>query len=301
MNNAEGSHMGDIVSWSARGLKVKATDLQKCADDLDMKVAVDAKRWDRCYRLALKSFFGKDFKVTEVKTPQVDYRFQVNRVRVSKAKNNADAVQFDETKLFDIDSTTGDATYNDGSPADDTLNAVIAKAKDNYATRPSHAITKMVDRYFARSGVTTARIRQTGGVYFVPSIHLEAVDTAQRFVESVGEVAGTTVSDDNSTECSFVRFRVNESSEHKKAVTKVLRDHMTAQIDALRTDIEAFDDNAGVVVMQNRLASIKENKAKVEAYSVLLEGEVGRLNKSLAELGEALRAKIEAKVEETAA
>jgi hypothetical protein len=129
-----------------------------------------------------------------------------------------------------------------------------------------------------KTGCQGITIRERGGVYFVPSTHLEAFEKLQTlFSQFPG--------------CSIDVIPVIDTAQAKKSMWKALTGEVEEDIKTLKEDLEKLDEASDRSV-KIRLARYEVLKSKVENYEILLQGTAGALKSELDSLTNLLKRKM---------
>jgi len=263
--------LGEIITWSCSGVKVRHIDLVNALreNDLDEGVARELAPRYAFSRACKKLSDARIIRKVAEDEDTIQFQF------TSERKEDERFVYELET-LLTLEKASGKVTC--------ALPGLATLAQEELdrclEARTGSDITKVVQRLFERKA-DLFPIREQGGAYFVPREHTGYTDLVQTFL---GKING-----------KMSRFPVPAGTpEGDRSVKESVAAGIAALIKDHEEAISSFGEDTRESTLERAAERIKQTRFKVEAYSAYLAEEKGRLEKDLAIASAKLREKVEA-------
>jgi hypothetical protein len=263
--------LGEIITWSCPGLKVKYAALVEALREakLDEKVARKlAPRY--AFARACKKLSKKRI-IRQVSDDEDTITFQF-----TQESKEGDRFEYALETMLTLEKNTGKVSCK--------LPGLATEAQelldDCVATRNGGDVTRVIQRLFERNA-DLFPVRDKGGCYFVPQHHSLFVGKIDTLVQKLS--------------ASMRRFPVPAGTEHgDRSVKEAVASGIQALIAEHNAAVESFGSDTSPAVVNRAAERIKHTRFKLEAYSVLLAEERSRLERDLSDASRKLRHKVEA-------
>jgi len=262
--------LGEIITWSCSGVKVRHIDLVNALRESDLDEGVARELAPRyAFSRACKKL--SDARIIR----QIAEDEKVIQFQFTSEKKEDERFVYELETLLTLEKATGKVTC--ALPGLATLaQEELDRCLD---ARTGSDITKVVQRLFERKA-DLFPIREQGGAYFVPREHTGYTDLVQTFL---GKING-----------KMNRFPVPAGTpEGDRSVKESVAAGIAALIKDHEEAIASFGEDTRESTLERAAERIKQTRFKVEAYSAYLAEEKGRLEKDLAVASANLRAKVE--------
>jgi hypothetical protein len=262
--------LGEVITWSASGVKVKHRDLVHALREAGLDEAVARELAPRhAFTRACKKL-SEDRIIRQVAEDDTFLRFQF-----TAEKRESDRFTYELETVLTLDKATGTVTCD--LPGLATLAQELLD--DAIEARTGGDITKVVQRLFERQA-DLFPIRDKGGAYFCPQEHASFVDRVQTFL---GKLNG-----------KLNRFPVPAGTPHgDSSVKDAVANGIAALIQEHRAAVTAFGSETRPSTLERAAERIRLVRHKVACYSAYLAEERERLERDLAEAARELRDKVE--------
>ena len=262
--------LGEILTWSCSGVKIKHTDLIEALRDagLDEGVARELAPRHAFSRACKKLSEARIIRQIAEDAHNIVFQF----TRESKASDSYEYTL--ETRLT-LEKATGKVSCD--------LPGLATLAQEELdrciAARNGADVTRTIQRLFDRNA-DLFPIREKGGCYFVPERHSPFVDQIDRFVKKLNG--------------SLRRFPVPAGTPHGD---RSVKEAVTCGIETLIAEhnaaVETFGEDTRASTIERAAERIRQTRFKIEAYSCYLAEERTRLERDLTVAQSRLRAKVE--------
>jgi len=146
--------------------------------------------------------------------------------------------------------------------------------------RTGSDVTRVVQKLFDMQA-DLFPIREAGGCYFVPVVHLPLVEKVQAFLNKLNGRLG--------------RFPVPAgTAEGDRSVRDAVASGLAAVIAEYRSAVSGFDADTRKETLERAAEKIRRTRLKVEGYAEYLADERGRLDRELTAAQSELRARVAA-------
>jgi hypothetical protein len=266
---------GEIVTWSMGGNPVAHSELIAALEANDLPTGVIRELLPRHAFSRACSKLREQRIIRRVEETDAEIRFQFTVER-----RTGDGFEYDRETILTLDKSDG--TISCDLP--DLATAARAAFDEAMGARTPGDVTKTIQRLFDKEADLFS-IRPQGGCYFVPAAYADFLSRIESFVSRLNGTIG--------------RFPVPKGTAHGDASVKVsvaegmagmIREHMEA--------IESFDVNTHAATMEKRAEAIKTTRYKLLAYAEYLGSEKERLEATVFEAADLLRARVELLAEE---
>lgn len=262
--------LGEVITWQLRGV---------CIRHLDLVASLDKAGLESCVarELAPRNAFGracaklaKDRIIRKVEEDPFMVVFQF-----TKEVHSGGKFDYQLETLVRLDKHTGGITCDHPE-----LEALAREEFDGcLESRTTMDVSRIVQRIFERQGDLFA-IRESGGVYFVPSAHRELTDRVEKFLVGLGG--------------SLLRFPVPRGSPRGDAAIQVTVSHGLELIVAEHLKaIESLGLDVRPETLERAAGKIQATRLKIAGYAEYLNLKREDLEKSLAEASQLLREKLD--------
>jgi hypothetical protein len=262
--------LGEIITWTCGGIKVRHIDLVNALKDVSLDECVARELAPRhaftraCRKLAQARI------IRQVSEDKSTITFQL-----TAEKKEGDHFAYELETLLSLDKASGKVSCEMpglATLAQEELDRCIE-------ARTGGDVTRVIQRLFERKA-DLFPIREQGGCYFVPQEHVSFVDRVQAFL---GKING-----------KMNRFPVPAGTAHgDRSVKDAVADGIAAMIEEHLAAIASFGEDTRQDTLVRAAERIRQTKFKVEAYSTYLMEERTRLEKELASASARLRDKVE--------
>ena len=262
--------LGEIISWTCGGIKVRHLDLVGALRDAGLDEAVARELAPRhaftraCRKLAQARI------IRQVSEDRTGLTFQFTAER-----KEGDRFAYELETLLTLDKATGKVSC--------PLAGLAALAQEELdrciAARTGGDVTRVVQRLFERKA-DLFPIRPQGGAYFVPQEYAPFLDRVQSFL---GKING-----------QLLRFPVPAgTAEGDRSVREAVAGGLAAMVAEHEAAVAGFGDDTRPDTLERAAQRIRLTRHKVESYSCYLAEERSRLEKGLAAASARLREKVE--------
>jgi hypothetical protein len=263
--------LGEILTWSCAGLAIGHRDLVRALRDTGLDEALARALAPRhAFRRACRKLAQARI-IRQVAEDGTTIRFQLTAEHKEGAR-----YCYDFETLLSLDKATGRVTCD--------LPALAALAQEHLdlclQARTGGDVTRLVQRLFERQA-DLFPIREAGGAYFVPQLHVGFVDRVQAFL---GRINGR-----------LYRFPVPAgTAEGDRSVKESVATGLAGLIAEHEAAVAGFGADTRPDTLERTAERIRLTRHKIEAYREYLAEERSRLEASLAEAAARLRQKVEA-------
>ena len=262
--------LGEIITWSCSGVKIRLTDLIDALRDasLDEGVARELAPRHAFSRACKKLSEARIIRPVAEDTHHITFQF-------TKESRGSDSYEYTlETRLA-LEKATGKVSCD--------LPGLATLAQEELdrciAARNGADVTRAIQRLFERNA-DLFPIREKGGCYFVPERHSAFVDKIDRFVKKLNG--------------SLRRFPVPAGTPHgDKSVKEAVASGIETLIKEHDAAVDGFGEDTRPDTFERAAERIKQTRFKIEAYGEYLAEERSRLERDLAHAQTRLRAKVE--------
>ena len=261
--------LGEVIAWNASGVKVKHLALVEALRDagLDEKVARELAPRHAFSRACRKLGEKRIIRLVAETAQELSFQF-------TQESRSGDRFEYVLETLLTLDKSTGAVSC----PLPGLATLAQERLDECVEARNGSDVTRVIQRLFDREADLFA-IRDAGGCYFVPQRHAGFLDRVAVFVTGLGG--------------SLRRFPVPAGTPHgDRSVKEAVACGLASLIDEHRKAVAAFGEDTRDSTLERAAARIREARFKVEAYGEYLAGEKVRLEASLAQATEELRAKV---------
>jgi hypothetical protein len=261
--------LGEILTWSASGVRVRHRDLVNALRDSGLDEGVARELAPRhafsraCKKLARERIIrqvGEDDKMI---------RFQFTR----EAKAG-DRFEYELETMLSLEKATGKVSCD--------LAGLAALAQeyldDCIEARTGGDVTKVVQRLFERQA-DLFPIREAGGAYFCPQEHAAFIDRVHAFLSKLNG--------------RLSRFPVPAGTpQGDRSVKDAVASGIAGLIEEHRQAVAAFGSDTRESTLERAAERIRLTRHKVSAYAAYLQEERERLEADLAAAADELRRKV---------
>lgn len=261
---------GEIITWSMGGNPVPHSELVAALEANDLPTGVIREMLPRHAFTRACSKLREQRIIRRVEETDAEIRFQFTVER-----RTSDGFEYDRETILTLDKADGAIACD----LPDLANAARAAFDQAMGLRTPGDVTKVIQRLFDNEADLFS-IRPQGGCYFVPAAYADFVARVEAFVARLGGSIG--------------RFPVPKGTAHGDASVRVsvaegmagmIRDHMDA--------IESFDVSTHASTMEKRAEAIRTTRHKLMSYAEYLGAEKERLEATVFEAADLLRARVE--------
>ena len=262
--------LGEIISWQVRGVSIRHLDLINALDKAGLNSHVARELAPRNAFLRACSRLARDRLIRKVSEDPYVVVFQF-----TKEIPVGEKLDYRMETLLRLDKHTGGITCDHPE--------VEALAREEFdrclEARSARDVSQIVQRIFEKHG-DLFRIRESGGVYFVPRAHHTLTDRVEKFLSGLG---GT-----------LLRFPVPKGSPSgdaaiQQTVTHGLELMVTEHLKA----IEHLGLDARPETLERAAAKIQTTRLKIAGYSEFLNQKREDLERSLEHASELLRERLD--------
>lgn len=263
--------LGEILTWSCSGVKIRHADLIEALRDADLDESVARELAPR------HAFTRACKKLSEARIiRQIAEDAHTITFQFTKESKASDSWEYRfETRLV-LAKSTGKITCD--------LPGLATLAQEELdrclESRNGADVTRTIQRLFERNA-DLFPIRDKGGVYFVPERHTAFIDRIDRFLKKLNG--------------NLRRFPVPAGTPHgDRSVKEAVASGIEALIAEHNAAVDAFGEDTRESTIERTVERIRQTRFKLEAYSVLLAEERSRLERELSVAQARLRARVEA-------
>ena len=263
--------LGEVITWTCPAKAVRHADLIAAlrGADLDERVArtlAPRHAFARACRKLAKARVIRPLAETE---GTITFQFTAE----SRA---GDKFEYTLETLLVLDKKSGTVTCD--------LPGLATLAKDELdrclVHRTGSDVTRVVQKLFDLQA-DLFPIREAGGCYFVPVVHLPLVEKVETFLNRLNGRLG--------------RFPVPAgTAEGDRSVREAVASGLAAVIAEYRSAVSGFDADTRKETLERAAEKIRRTRLKVEGYAEYLAGERGRLDRELTAAQTELRARVAA-------
>jgi hypothetical protein len=262
--------LGEILTWSATGVRVKHRDLVSALSDSGLDEGVARE-------LAPRHAFSRACKklTKERIIRQVGEDDKVIRFQFTKEAKSGDRFEYELETMLCLEKATGKVSCD--LPGLATLAQELLD--DCIEARTGGDVTRCVQRLFERKA-DLFPIREAGGAYFVPQEHSGFIDRVHAFL---GKINGR-----------LSRFPVPAGTPHgDRSVKDAVASGIASIIAEHRAAVAEFGADTRESTLERAAERIRLTRHKVGAYAAYLQEERDRLEHDLAAASDELRRKVE--------
>jgi hypothetical protein len=266
---------GEIITWSMGGNPVAHSELVAALEANDLPTDVVRELLPRHAFTRACSKLREQRIIRRIEETDAEIRFQFTAER-----RESDGFAYDREATLVLSKADGAIS------CDVPELAVAARAAFDEAMglRTPGDVTKTIQRLFDREADLFS-IRPQGGCYFVPAAYTDFVARVESFVSRLNGTIG--------------RFPVPKGTAHGDASVKVsVAEGMAGMIREHLEAVESFDVNTQPATFEKRAEAIKTTRYKLLAYAEYLGSEKERLEATVFEAADLLRARVELIAEE---
>jgi hypothetical protein len=263
--------LGEIITWSATGVKVRHRDLVEAlrGSDLDESVARE---------LAPRHAFTRACKkLSEARIiRQVSENDKSLTFQLTAERKEDDRFTYALETLLTLDKATGRVR------CDLPGLATLAQEQLDHclAARTGGDLTRVVQRLFERQA-DLFPIRDQGGAYFVPVAHTAFLERVQTFLSSI--------------QGQMHRFPVPAgTAQGDRSVKETVAAGLASLIAEHEAAIASFGEDTRADTLERAAQRIRLTKHQISAYAEYLAEQRSRLEVDLAEAARKLRERVEA-------
>jgi hypothetical protein len=263
--------LGEIITWSATGVKVRHLDLVEAlrGSDLDESVARELAPRHAFSRACKKLSEARIIRQISENDKSLTFQFTAER-------KEDDRFTYALETLLTLDKATGRVR------CDLPGLATLAQEQLDHclAARTGGDLTRVVQRLFERQA-DLFPIRDQGGAYFVPVAHTAFLERVQTFL---GSIQG-----------QLQRFPVPAgTAQGDRSVKETVAAGLAALIAEHEAAIASFGEDTRADTLERAAQRIRLTKHKISAYAEYLAEQRSRLEADLAEAARKLRERVEA-------
>ena len=261
--------LGEIITWSCPGIKVKHLDLVNALKEagLDEGLARDLAPRHAFSRACKKLSEARIIRQVAEDDRHLTFQF------TSETKEG-DRFAYALETLLTLDKESGTVSCplaGLATLAQEELDAAIE-------ARTGGDVTRVVQRLFERKA-DLFPIRPQGGCYFVPQQHADFVDRVQSFLGAINGTMG--------------RFPVpSGTAEGDRSVKEAVAGGLAALVKEHAAAVEGFGEDTREDTLRRAAEKIRTTKFKIESYSAYLAEERTKLERELALASAKLREKV---------
>lgn len=263
--------LGEVITWTCPAKAVRHADLVAALRSaaLDEKVARTLAPRHAFARACRKLARARVIRALAETETTITFQFTAE----SRA---GDKFEYTLETLLVLDKKSGAVTCD--------LPGLATLAQDELARCLDHRtgsdVTRVVQKLFdLRADLFP--IREAGGCYFVPVVHLPLVEKVQQFLNRLNGRLG--------------RFPVPAgTTEGDRSVKEAVASGLHAAVAEYRAAIDGFDTDTRKETLERAAERIRKTRLKVEAYAEYLSDERGRLDRELTAAQTELRARVAA-------
>ena len=262
--------LGEILTWSCSGVRIRLTDLVEALRDADLDETVARE-------LAPRHAFSracKKLSEARIIRPVAEDAHTIT-FQFTKESRASDSYEYTLETRLTLEKATGKVNCD--------LPGLATLAQEELdrciATRNGADVTRTIQKLFERNA-DLFPIRDKGGVYFVPERHSGFVDRIDHFVKRL--------------DGSLRRFPVPAGTPHgDRSVKEAVASGLGALIAEHEAAIEGFGEDTRADTLERAAERIRLTRHKLSAYAEYLREERDRLERSLADAARGLREKVE--------
>ncbi|MFO0877569.1 MAG: DUF6744 family protein [Gemmataceae bacterium] len=263
--------LGEILTWSCSGVKIRHADLIGGLKDADLDESVARELAPR------HAFTRACKKLSEARIiRQIAEDAHTITFQFTKESKASDSWEYSfETRLV-LAKSTGTITCD--------LPGLATLAQEELdrciEARNGADVTRTIQRLFERNA-DLFPIRDKGGVYFVPERHTPFIDQIDRFLKKLNG--------------NLRRFPVPAGTPHgDRSVKEAVTSGLTAMIEEHRAAIALFGEDTRESTLERAAERIRVTSHKLSAYAEYLADERAKLEAQLTLAAGELRARIAA-------
>lgn len=261
---AETLQIGEIVSWTAPS-KVLRADLLVALTTAGLSEDMAPEMLPRnAFKRAVRELEdGKIIRQCEEDVDHIAFQFTTEFLTNGEYEYATEC-------FVKVNKSTGECTGTDQQVADLAHEKLVEKME----VRNASDISRMIQALFKRNGDLFS-VREAGGCYFVPQMHVGLVEQVQELVDLIGG--------------SVRRFEICNTQNATKSAAQAVKD----QLDQLVSEFESYVDllsSESAQQVNTATKKIAEIKTKTDAYKDLLgdycksfEETLGDMNSKLME------------------
>lgn len=244
---------GEILTWSV-GLNGKKVPYTKIAESLRACELPDKYARQLCNRYAFARACRKLQQQRIIKIVKEDGDLMTFQFTAEKrAGEGEDRFNYELETMLTLNKKSGEIACS--------IPGIATTAKelleDSIGNRTASDITNIVQRLFS-THADLFQVRDQGGAYFVPEMHLDFVNKVERFLVVMGG--------------KMNRFPIPEGTPNGDAAVKdVVAAGLAAMIAKHRESIEKFGSETGERALEGQAERIKATRFKLQCYAAYLE------------------------------
>jgi hypothetical protein len=273
-------HLGDLIWWTLADARVDRSTLETIWNSarLAPEFLPDPPTAEKALKAAVReAAVGQPDRLIRLgKEDETEIVFAV--VRETKLEDGSVRYQ-QETRVIlnrDVEIISSDV------PGHDLAGVIIARFGELRTTHTPDDIRRATMKVLGSCAAVT--LRDHGGVYWVPAHY---ADTARRLQGAIEKIGSSRV----------YLLPVHASADANKTLGEAAVAALTAELDALRTEVEAFKNSPPErqSTLVRRLDAFEELRGRAELYKSVLSVTVADLDSTLASLTASVEALLNAK------
>lgn len=268
--------IGEIITWSV-GLNGRKVPYTKIAESLRACELPDKYARQLCNRYAFARACRKlqqqrIIRIVKVEGDLMTFQFTAE----TKPGEGVDRFNYELETMLTLNKKSGEITC--GIPGIATTAKEMLE--DCIGNRTASDITNIVQRLFG-THADLFQVRDQGGAYFVPEMHLDFVGKVERFLVVMGG--------------KMNRFPIPEGTANGDAAVKdVVAAGLAAMITKHREAISNFGQETGERAVEGQAKRIEATRFKLKCYAAYLEERREWLESELDRANDDLRVKFSA-------
>lgn len=267
--------MGEVITWSAgrSGVRVNREAVKEALEKqgLDVDVAKDIKPRTALMRCLREMQTERICRIVSEDKAKVVLQLTGEK----RDTNDKSRLNYKYEATIILHKLTGEILASEGSDLADKFHRLMTTRMASYNALD---ISNMVQRLFQKKA-DLFPMRDQGGVYFVPVMHSDYIDSVQKFYESIGG--------------NVKRFPVPDNSEHaRKSVKDTLDEGMKSMVDELMASIKLVNADSREATTSRYTKRIKGLQFKLESYKEYLSEKTDEIRAGLKQARTLLAEKI---------
>jgi len=282
--------LGDIIWWTFKNITSKRYEVIAAleAEHFDTKLGgrmTDRSAYVRALRLLEKA---GDIIVRKVEETAEKSDFQITAEVV-----DANYLRYDPRVVYSLNKETGAITIanlmgGDAFEAQAALEDLRKRTEHAHEAVTTTDLYRIMGRVFDSEG-DIVRIRENGGVYFLPA---GRSDLLARIDSFLSRLTGDTV--------ELCRLPLYDSADSRENVMKAVASEVVEEINTIYTELRELDGNKRDCFWNTRAERIQAMNDRAVAYAAMLRGSSAEIENSLNKLSAKLvEVQTGFKVEET--
>lgn len=265
-----GNHLGDLVWWSLTDAAISRADLETKwqSTGLPIELLPEPPTVERAYKLSVQE--TRVGLVDVLIRPVIDSESTVVFAIVHERKHDEGILSYTQQCKVELDLLTG--TITSDAPTHELVVAIQSRFTALRNTHTADDIRRTMTRTL--QSFSAVLLRENGGVWWVPSVHAEALRKLQACIESIGS-------------SRVYLLPVHDSADANRTLGDAAQKSIETELEELKREVSNFiaQPPERSSTLERRFETFDALRARATLYRDALNITVKDLDSTLNELG----------------